>query len=126
MPLPRSVTHFTKRVANPIIGRFAGQLPGFGMLHHVGRRSGKDYWIPVNVFLRGGDYIIGLTYGPDVDWAKNLLAAGTCELRIRGRTVRLVNPSLETDESVLWAPAPARPILRILRVFQYVRLRVAA
>jgi len=125
MPLPRSVTRFTKWVANPIIGTFAGRLPGFAMLHHVGRRTGRDYWIPVNVFRRNGHYIIGLTYGLDVDWAKNVTAAGGCELRTQGQIVRLVDPSIETDKSVSWAPAVARPLLKSLQVFQYVRLREA-
>jgi deazaflavin-dependent oxidoreductase (nitroreductase family) len=122
MPLPRSLTRFTRTAANPIIGTFAGQLPGFALLHHVGRRTGKDYWIPVNVFMRDEGYIIGLTYGPDVDWAKNVIAAGACELRTHGRIVRLVNPSIETDSSASWAPMPARPLLRKLKVDQYMLL----
>jgi len=35
---------------NRITGLFAGWLPGFGILTHVGRKSGKVYQTPVNVF----------------------------------------------------------------------------
>src|SRR5688500_14602562 len=124
MPLPRSVTRFTKRVANPVLGPFAARLPGFAILHHVGRRSARAYSIPVNVFLRDGHYIIGLTYGPDTDWARNVLAAGTCEITTRGKTVRLSDPAILTDASVAWAPAVARPVLRAFKIDQYMRLRV--
>ena len=37
-------------VANRITGLFAGWLPGFGILKHLGRKSGKVYRTPVNVF----------------------------------------------------------------------------
>ena len=125
MPLPRSVTRFTHHVANPVIGMVAGRIPGFAILRHVGRRSGKSYSIPVNVFLRDGDYIIGLTYGPGTDWAKNVLAAGRCEITTRGVAVQLRDPVILTDTAAAWAPAPARPILRVLKVDQYMRLRQA-
>jgi hypothetical protein len=37
-------------VTNRITSLFAGWLPGFGILTHVGRKSGKVYRTPVNVF----------------------------------------------------------------------------
>lgn len=123
MPLPRSVTRVVKHVANPVIGTFAGRVPNFAILHHVGRRSGRPYATPINIFLRDGHYIIGLTYGPDTDWARNVLAAGGCEITTRGRNLRLTAPVILTDRSAAWAPALARPILRLFRVDQYMRLQ---
>jgi uncharacterized membrane protein required for colicin V production len=35
---------------NRITGLFAGWLPGFGIVTHVGRESGKVYRTPMNVF----------------------------------------------------------------------------
>ena len=35
---------------NRITGLFAGWLPGFGILTHLGRKSGKVYRTPINVF----------------------------------------------------------------------------
>jgi hypothetical protein len=37
-------------VTNRITSLFAGWLPGFGILTHIGRESGKVYQTPVNVF----------------------------------------------------------------------------
>ncbi len=37
-------------VTNRITSLFASWLPGFGILTHVGRKSGKLYRTPVNVF----------------------------------------------------------------------------
>jgi hypothetical protein len=43
--------------------RIAGCLPGFGILSHVGRKSGRTYRIPINVFQRCDYYYFALTYG---------------------------------------------------------------
>lgn len=48
-------------VTNRIIGLFAGWLPGFGILTHVGRKSGKLYKVPVNVFRAPNGFVIALT-----------------------------------------------------------------
>jgi hypothetical protein len=47
---------------NRITSLFAGWLPGFGILTHVGRKSGKVYRTPVNVFRTSNGFIIALTY----------------------------------------------------------------
>jgi uncharacterized membrane protein required for colicin V production len=47
---------------NRITGLFAGWLPGFGILTHVGRKSGRVYRTPVNVFRPSNSFIIALTY----------------------------------------------------------------
>src|SRR5262245_46691810 len=93
----RFMRPFTKRVINPITRRVAGWLPGFAILTHVGRTSGRTYSIPINVFRRGEYYVFALTYGSDVDWVKNIMAAGDCHLRTRGRDVHLVEPTLIVD-----------------------------
>jgi deazaflavin-dependent oxidoreductase (nitroreductase family) len=74
-------------------------MPGLGVVVHRGRRSGNTYQTPVNVFATEDGYILALTYGPDTDWIKNVLAAGGCELRTRGRVIRLASPRLFHDES---------------------------
>src|ERR1700756_1415786 len=40
---------------NRITTLFAGWLPGFGILTHVGRKSGKVYRIPNGIPIEGGD-----------------------------------------------------------------------
>jgi hypothetical protein len=38
------VAAFDLAVTNRITSRFAARLPGFGILTHVGRKSGKVFW----------------------------------------------------------------------------------
>ena len=71
MPIPKSVARFNKRVTNRVTGVFAGWAPGFAMLTHRGRNSGRLYRIPINVFTRPGGYRFALTYGADTEWVKN-------------------------------------------------------
>ena len=124
MPAPRSVARFARRFTNPLFLRVAGRLPGFAIVNHVGRRSGRAYRTPVNAFRTEGGYIIALTYGPESDWVKNVLAAGWCKLLTMGRRVRLSDPRIETDQSKGWAPLPVRLVLTLVRAPQYMRLSV--
>jgi deazaflavin-dependent oxidoreductase (nitroreductase family) len=125
MPAPRSLARFNKRFTNRLISKVAGYLPGFAIVSHVGRKSGRNYRTPVNAFRTDGEYIIALTYGAQSDWVKNVLAAGSCELQTRGRRVRLFDPYIVTDESKSWAPLPVRLILNRIDAPQYMRLSVA-
>ena len=125
-PRMRFLRPFTARVINPLTRLVAGWLPGFAILSHVGRTSGRTYRIPINVFRRGDRYLFALTYGSDVDWVKNVRAAGGCLLRTRGRDVRLVEPELIVDPELRLLPWPVGPLLRRLdRVTEIMRLRAA-
>src|SRR5579872_6625183 len=79
----RWVAAFNQAVTNRITGPFATRLPGFGMLTHVGRKSGRLYRTPVNVFRTADGFLIALTYGREAHWAQNVLAAGGCRLEAR-------------------------------------------
>jgi deazaflavin-dependent oxidoreductase (nitroreductase family) len=116
---------FTIRFVNPFTRLFAGWLPGFGLLSYTGRTSGRRYRTPLNVFRRGGVYVFALTYGSEVDWVRNVLAAGGCEIRVRGRDVRLVEPEMLVDPAGRLMPLPVRVFLRIIRVTEYLRMRAA-
>src|SRR5215813_235460 len=70
---------------NRITRLFAGWLPGFGIPAHVGRKSGRVYRTPVNVFRASNGFIIALTYSSYSEWVKNVIAAGGCELKTRGK-----------------------------------------
>ena len=113
------------RLFNPLSRRLAGFLPGFGILTHRGRRSGTTYRTPINVFRRDGDWVFVLTYGSDVDWVKNVLAAGGCGLRTRGRDVALVDPRLVTDPSLPGMPLPVRLMGRVIGATELLLLREA-
>ena len=122
MPLPRTVASFNRIVTNPLLGRLAPHLPGFGVVIHTGRKSGREYRTPVNVFRRGDRYVIALTYGPDSDWVRNVQAAGKCSLVTRGRLLDLTQPRLFHDDRRLAVPAPVRVILRLVGVSHFLEL----
>ena len=92
VPIPMGVARFNRRVTNRVAAPLLRRLPGFAVVHHVGRRSGRAYRTPVNLFPDDGGYVIALPYGPGTDWLKNVLAAGGCELEVRGRRVRCTSP----------------------------------
>lgn len=100
------------RYVDPVLRPMANWLPGFGTVNHQGRRSGRTYRTPVNVFRRKDVYLFVLTYGSDADWVRNVLAAGGCALRTRGRDVALVDPRLVHDPELRLVPAIPRFIER--------------
>lgn len=122
MPLSRRLAIFNKRVTNRITRPIARWAPGFGIVHHVGRKTGREYETPVNVFHRGDDYLIALTYGGG-SWVENALAAGGCSLETRGHTVELRDPERYTDPDRRGVPAPVRWMLRLLDVDKFLSLR---
>jgi deazaflavin-dependent oxidoreductase (nitroreductase family) len=109
---------------NRITGLFAGWLPGFGILTHVGRKSGKVYRTPINVFRASNGFIIALTYSSQSEWVKNALAAGGCELQTRGKKYQLSVPRVVNDPTRRRFPIPVRPVLRIVGADEYMELSV--
>src|SRR5216117_811513 len=67
----RWLASFNLAVTNRISSRFAPRLPGFGIVTHVGRKSGRVYRTPVNVFRDQNGFAIALTYGRESEWVKN-------------------------------------------------------
>jgi deazaflavin-dependent oxidoreductase (nitroreductase family) len=114
---------FTTYLFNPISRLFVGWLPGFGVITYRGRKSGKTYNTPLNVFRRGDEYVVALTYGSDVQWVKNVIAAGGCELRRMGKRLELTNPTVFIDPQARLTPQPIRLFLRLMRVTEFMRMR---
>src|ERR1700690_3537895 len=106
-------------VASATLGR------GSTLSSYAGRTSGRTYHTPINVFRRGDEYVFALTYGSDVQWVKNVLAAGGCEIRVRGRDERLVEPEMFVDPARRLMPPPVRLILRLNHVTEFLRMRAA-
>jgi deazaflavin-dependent oxidoreductase (nitroreductase family) len=125
MPIPKVVGRWNKAGLNRLTRPIAAWMPGFGVIVHHGRRSGRRYQTPVNVFSAGQGYVIALTYGPDTDWVKNVLAAGRCELRTRGQTIQMGAPRLFHDESRSGIRPIERQVLRLLNVADFLSLTPA-
>ncbi len=123
MPAPRWLARVNRRVTNRLLGPLAPRLPGFGVVVHTGRKTHRRYRTPVNVFRRADGYVIALTYGPDADWVRNVLASGGCTLETRGRTLRLTRPRLFHDERRRAVPLPVRLVLGVLRIGDFLELK---
>jgi deazaflavin-dependent oxidoreductase (nitroreductase family) len=122
VPLPKRLARFNRVATNRVAVPVARRAPGFGVVLHAGRRSGRPYRTPVNAFRTPRGYVIALTYGPDSDWTKNVLAAGGCTLLTRGRTVPLTAPRRVHTERHPSIPAPVTVALHLLGVRDYVEL----
>lgn len=118
----RFLAPLTTHVFNPVIRLFAGWLPGLGVLAHTGRFTGRRYHTPLLVLRRDSHYVVGLWYGSDVHWVKNVLTAGECEIRVRGHWSRMVEPELVVDPSRRLLPRHLRMAGRMLRLTEFMRL----
>ncbi len=125
MPIPRVVARWNKVGLNRVTRHIAPWMPGFGVVVHRGRRSGKVYQTPVNVFATADGYVFALTYGPGTDWVKNVLAAGGCELRTGGRVISLTAPRLFHDEARRDIRPLERQALRVMGVADFLSLKTA-
>ena len=125
MPLPKRLARFNLHVTNRVLGPMARQLPGFAVVSHVGRRSGRVHRTPVNLFRDRDRYVIALTYGADSQWVRNVLAAGAVDVETRGRRLQLVGPQVVHDPGRSLVPEPIRPILRLVRVSDFLVLHPA-
>lgn len=88
MPLPRWLGRVNKRVFNPREIR-KGERP---VLVHAGRRSGKTFRTPLEALEIDGGYLFVMMYGPESDWVKNTLSAGSASLETNGTLVDLTAP----------------------------------
>ena len=116
MAIPHAVGKLNKVATNKVLVHLAGHGP-FIELEHVGRRSGRVYRVPLNAFR--------LTYGPRVDWLRNVRAAGGCRVRLGREILTLGAPvDLPTEVGLARMPGPARVVLRLVRVDHFVEMPV--
>jgi deazaflavin-dependent oxidoreductase (nitroreductase family) len=116
---------FLKNYFNPLTLRLARRSLGpFAIIRHVGRRSGKPYETPIFVQPADHGFVIELTYGQDVDWFKNVQAAGGCIIFWHGKdyVIDKIEP-LDTETGRAAFPLPERLILRVLRMRHFVKMR---
>jgi deazaflavin-dependent oxidoreductase (nitroreductase family) len=55
----------------------------FSLIRHVGRRTGRVYETPLILAPTSGGFIAELTYGTDVQWYRNIVAAGGCVVVVK-------------------------------------------
>jgi deazaflavin-dependent oxidoreductase (nitroreductase family) len=101
------------RVALLVAGRRF--VPVWAVLRHRGRRSGREYEIPVAVLATPDAFVIGLPWGRGTDWVRNVWSADGCVVRWRGQEVDCVDPEFVAKEVALAAATPVlRPVLKRL------------
>jgi deazaflavin-dependent oxidoreductase (nitroreductase family) len=84
------------RVTAPTARRLAGRrfFPLWAVVHHRGRRTGRELSVPIAVRVSPDRFVVALPWGPDTNWARNVLAAGGCVVRWRGADHRVTRAEL--------------------------------
>jgi hypothetical protein len=89
------VRQLNKRIINPAVLTFAGRSPlYYAVVLHRGRHSGQMYSTPVVAIPIVSGFVLSLPYGNEVDWCRNVLAAGRCAIRWNGHDYPASEPEL--------------------------------
>lgn len=122
------VRRMNRRLMNPRQMRTAGTPGAYaGIIHHVGRRSGREYRTPVGIVPAEDGVAIVLPYGTRPDWLQNVLAAGRAEITHDGDHFPVSDPQVVHVDASGAAFTPAdRRTQRLYGVDQCLRLRTTA
>ncbi len=125
-PAITAIRRFNKGVLNPLMLTVAGSSWWYAAaLEHVGRRSGRTYVTPVVAVRAGERFLVPLPYGSDVDWCRNVIAAGSCVLVDHGTRYELDDPRVvPAAEVAADIPARRRRLLGLFGVDAYLTSRV--
>jgi len=105
VPNPRWLAKINKRVFNP--GQIRkGKYP---VVTHVGRTSGRTFQTPLDAYPTRTGYVLVARYGPNSDWVRNILAAGSATLRVNGEDHPLDSPRLVSQDEALDALVTDEP-----------------
>jgi deazaflavin-dependent oxidoreductase (nitroreductase family) len=125
MPAPRWVARANKAGLNRVTKFVAPWAPGWAVVVHRGRKSGRTFRTPLWAFRRPDGYVIALTYGSDADWVRNVLAEGGCELESRRHRYQVNDPRVYRDENATDMPAFIRFMLRrVIKAPEFLRVDV--
>jgi deazaflavin-dependent oxidoreductase (nitroreductase family) len=91
VPFPRVLGRSLRGRGNAAALHLVGRA-AFADLEHVGRRSGAVRHTPLRAFRVGDRVVIGLNFGRESDWLKNVQAAGSCRMRLGKELLELGMP----------------------------------
>jgi len=117
---------FNKYIFNRITLTLAKSGWGpFSIVHHLGRHSGRAYRTPVLASYIGETIIIPLSYGENVDWLRNILAQGGCEMLRKNKRIAVTNPQV-IDSAAAYAilPEKRRKLFERFKLEKFLRLHV--
>jgi hypothetical protein len=101
-----------------------GWIGIWGTVEHVGRTSGTRYRTPTAVISSGELLIIPLPFGGATQWARNVLEAGSCVIRWRGRDTQVTEPRVaEWSEVKPLIPKIHRPIIGLTGIRHFLVAR---
>lgn len=105
--------HTLNRVTIPLAR--SGHGP-FSLVRHVGRKTGTVYETPIIVARVPEGFVAELTYGPQVAWFRNIVAAGHCVIIHKGIEHRIdgIQPYSAADGLDAFG-SPRKLILTLLR-----------
>ena len=127
MQLPRALARFNKHVNNRIQLKWAHLLPGYGILEHTGRKSGRTYRTPLNVFKAPGGFVLLIGYGTQSDWVRNVQAAGGGHIVHRRTRYVVSEPKLLSGGSGRYLlPRPLRLLTKVVHADEVLRLTAVA
>ena len=92
----------------------------FSIVRHLGRKTGRTYETPLILARLGDDFVAELTYGPEVQWYQNVVAAGRCTVVYNGTEYEIsgIGP-LDREAGLRAFGNPAALILRLLRRHEF-------
>ena len=123
MNLPYFMRRVNRVFTNPLLGTFAWVVPPLAVIHHVGRKSGRAYKSPVVAFPTAKGFVVPMTYGRDVDWGRNLVAAKGGEIERLGRRHAVRNPRIVDGKvAYTYLPPGVRQLLRAANLPGFVLL----
>ncbi len=125
-PVQDRIRRFNRDVTNPRQLQRAGQPGSYAsIVHHTGRTTATAYRTPVVAVPADGGHVFALPYGPEVDWVRNVRAAGEATLEHEGRRVPVDQPRLVgLDEADPLFPKRERRMHRTHGVRDFLRVRV--
>jgi deazaflavin-dependent oxidoreductase (nitroreductase family) len=84
-------------MALPVAGRRF--FPLYGVIHHIGRKSGTEYDTPVVVREATDGIYVPLPFGESTNWYRNAVAAGGIRVTWKGRDQWFANPTVVDREA---------------------------
>ena len=101
-PFVRAVRTIFGRVLNPIVISISDRFEletGQQALHHIGRRTGREYRTPLCVVPTPEGYIVPAAFGPDVDWLANLRTTPQAQLTYKRTTYPVIAEVIDRKEA---------------------------
>ncbi|MDF0532160.1 nitroreductase family deazaflavin-dependent oxidoreductase [Tsukamurella sp. 8F] len=118
MGMQRQLAVLNRRYTNRLLGPMSYRMPPLAVVDHVGRKTGRPYSTPVIAIVSDGRAFVLLNYGPETQWAKNVLSVGEYTLHRGGRALRVTgahqvaSDSPEVPALIRVAGAwPVRPVI---------------